>query len=217
MPESKIHRYEGTNGVVTWDAARCIHAAECVRGLPAAFAPKAKPWIVPDAASAGALAATIARCPTGALKFAGRDGTLREPVPATNRAKVNADGPNYLAGDLALIGADDTVEIADTRMALCRCGGSANKPFCDNTHRKNGFAHAGALPASAAAPAGGAAGGPLRITPIEDGPIKCVGALTTHGTDGSSAYAEVTFFCRCGHSGNKPYCDGTHKRIGFTS
>jgi CDGSH-type Zn-finger protein/uncharacterized Fe-S cluster protein YjdI len=218
MPQSKIHRYEGANVVVTWDAARCIHAAECVRGLPAVFDPKAKPWIAPDAAaSAQALAATIAHCPTGALKLADRDGTAREAVPAHNSARVNANGPNYLVGDLALVGPDGMVELADTRMALCRCGDSANKPLCDNSHRKSGFAHAGALPANVAAPDGAALGGPLRITAIVNGPIKCLGALTTHGADGASAYAEATFFCRCGHSGNKPYCDGTHKHIGFKS
>jgi CDGSH-type Zn-finger protein len=34
-------------------------------------------------------------------------------------------------------------------MALCRCGGSANKPFCDGTHRRNGFSSAGRADASA--------------------------------------------------------------------
>ena len=47
---AKIHRYTGTAATITWDAARCIHAAECVRRVPASFDPHAKPWIVPDAA-----------------------------------------------------------------------------------------------------------------------------------------------------------------------
>jgi CDGSH-type Zn-finger protein len=34
---------------------------------------------------------------------------------------------------------DGNVIREDTRLALCRCGGSANKPFCDGTHLKIGF------------------------------------------------------------------------------
>ncbi|MBK6395169.1 MAG: CDGSH iron-sulfur domain-containing protein [Betaproteobacteria bacterium] len=98
--------------------------------------------------------------------------------------------------------------------ALCRCGASRNKPFCDGSHTKAGFVDPGLLPASAA-PASDAAGR-VRVTPLPDGPLKCEGPLTLAATDGRTSTADPTFLCRCGHSGNKPYCDGTHKRIGFT-
>ena len=52
---TKLHRYEGRGGIVTYDVKRCIHAAECVRGLPAVFDSNAKPWINPDGADAAAL------------------------------------------------------------------------------------------------------------------------------------------------------------------
>ena len=212
---TKLHRYEGRGGVVTYDAKRCIHAAECVQGLPAVFDPKATPWVQPGATEADALAAVIHRCPTGALKIERMDGA-DEPVPATNAATVTRDGPTYLRGDLALMAHDDIVALSDSRMALCRCGASQNKPLCDGSHRKVGFQHGGALQA-ADAPPGAVAGGRLTIRARANGPLMLTGPLTVIGTNGRTAYAESTFLCRCGASGNKPYCDGTHKKIGFAA
>lgn len=210
---NKLHRYEGRAGAVTFDAKRCIHAAECVHGLPTVFDPKAKPWIQPGEVEVDALAAVIQRCPSGALKLERKDGAS-EPVPATNTATLTRDGPTYFRGDLALLGRDGTVVLIDTRMAFCRCGASQMKPLCDGSHRKIGFAHAGTLQASEAPP-GAVAGGSLTIRARPDGPLICTGPLVVTGTDGRAAYAETTFLCRCGASGNKPYCDGTHKKIGF--
>lgn len=50
------------------------------------------------------------------------------------------NGPYLLDGARALVRVADgkTFEV-DGRVALCRCGGSSNKPFCDGTHAKNGF------------------------------------------------------------------------------
>lgn len=214
MPEpAKLHRYDGTNATVTWDAQRCIHAAECVRGLPAVFDPKSKPWVRPAATEVDTLAATIYRCPTGALKLERSDG-LREPVPPTNTAVVTRNGPLYLRGNLEIVGPDGTVVLADTRIALCRCGASQNKPLCDGSHRKIGFDDAGVLHAAESSPAE-AGGSRVTIRARPNGPLMCTGRLTVKGTNGLAANADSTFFCRCGGSNNKPYCDGTHKRNGF--
>ena len=59
------------------------------------------------------------------------------------------------------------------------------------------------------------AGGRLAIRARANGPLILTGPLTVVGANGRTAYAETTFLCRCGASGNKPYCDGTHKKIGF--
>ncbi len=66
-------RYAGDAIAVTFEAQRCIHAAECVRRLPAVFERNRRPWILPDAAAAAEVAAVIERCPTGALHYERRD------------------------------------------------------------------------------------------------------------------------------------------------
>jgi uncharacterized Fe-S cluster protein YjdI len=63
---------------ITYDAHRCIHAAECIRGLPAVFDGGRRPWIAPSGASADEIANVIARCPSGALHFKRRDGGSSE-------------------------------------------------------------------------------------------------------------------------------------------
>ncbi|MYX15646.1 hypothetical protein GTY67_20020 [Streptomyces sp. SID8374] len=66
--------YEGRAITVTFEAARCRHAAECVRGLPEVFDTARRPWIRPDAADAGQVAEVVRRCPSGALRYERADG-----------------------------------------------------------------------------------------------------------------------------------------------
>ena len=65
--EKKPRDYEGQEIVVSYELKKCIHAAECVKGLPAVFDVDARPWINPDGAPPEAIEAVIARCPSGAL------------------------------------------------------------------------------------------------------------------------------------------------------
>ncbi|MCW2542533.1 MAG: Zinc finger type superfamily protein, partial [Frankiales bacterium] len=53
---------------VSFDSARCLHAAECARGLPAVFHPKEPPWITPASAPVADVIAVVKRCPSGALQ-----------------------------------------------------------------------------------------------------------------------------------------------------
>ncbi len=53
--------------------------------------------------------------------------------------KVNAGGPLEVKGRFEIkIPGKANLELTDT-IYLCRCGGSANKPYCDGSHRRNGF------------------------------------------------------------------------------
>ncbi len=211
---SKIHEYKGQSVVVTYDAKRCIHAAECVHGLPGVFDPEAKPWIDPDAATADELADVVMRCPTGALKFERLDGGAAETAPAATTIAVAADGPFYVHGEVEVVDSDGAVVTTDARVALCRCGVSENKPFCDGKHAEAGFADSGAIP-NPQLKESDAAAGQVKIALAKDGPLILNGPVTLTGGDDSCSGGRGAL-CRCGASQNKPFCDGAHAKIGFS-
>lgn len=124
---------------VTYDAKRCIHFAECIRRLPQVFDTAKRPWIQPDMAAADAVAETVERCPTGALQYTRHDGGAGEPLPEETTVQVRPNGPLFVRGNLKVTDINGTVLFQSPRAALCRCGQSGNKPFCDNTHRTIGF------------------------------------------------------------------------------
>ena len=140
--------YRGTELDVSFEADLCIHATECVRGLPAVFDRGRRPWILADNARADQVSSVVERCPTGALLYRRLDGHPGEqPATATTITPV-ADGPVAVRGDLVVRREDGTLERLP-RAALCRCGQSQNKPFCDNSHLEAGFQAPGASPAEA--------------------------------------------------------------------
>ncbi|NLI00289.1 MAG: CDGSH iron-sulfur domain-containing protein [Chthonomonadales bacterium] len=58
----------------------------------------------------------------------------------TPKIEVLKDGPYLVTGAVELLDADEQpIEVKTTKIALCRCGRSAEKPFCDGTHRKSGW------------------------------------------------------------------------------
>ena len=66
-----IKDYATRDLIVSYDATRCIHAAECVRGAPNVFDPTARPWIRVENADPDYVAEVVQRCPTGALTARG--------------------------------------------------------------------------------------------------------------------------------------------------
>ncbi|UCG85272.1 MAG: CDGSH iron-sulfur domain-containing protein [Gemmatimonadota bacterium] len=207
-----IHEYESKDIVVRFDPKRCIHAAECVKRMPAVFERDRKPWVDPSQGDADAIAAVVPHCPTGALSFSRKDGGSEEAAPDRNLVRVVADGPIYIHGDIELHTSDGVAK--QTRVALCRCGAAHNKPYCDNSHQDIGFRHDGNFTRQ---PATAELGGPLEVHLRENGPIQLIGNLQLESGDGSHAMlcSGQTWMCRCGHSENKPFCDGAHKRAGF--
>jgi uncharacterized Fe-S cluster protein YjdI/CDGSH-type Zn-finger protein len=142
--KENVRHYASEAIDITYDARRCIHAAECVRGLPEVFDTSRRPWILPGGASADAIAAVIDRCPTGALHYTRRDGGAPEAPPEQATIRPMPGGPLYVRGLIQLRSADGSPIAEDTRLALCRCGQSQNKPYCDNSHVGTRFDDAGA-------------------------------------------------------------------------
>ena len=136
--KKKIRIYEAPELVVEYDVSRCIHAAKCVQGLPQVFDPDQRPWIDPERAPAEDISEVIERCPTGALRFRWRDGGREEQPAPVNTVRVEKNGPLYVKGDLE-IQMPEGKSMKETRAALCRCGHSKNKPFCDGSHKEMGF------------------------------------------------------------------------------
>lgn len=65
----RLQTYETADITVTFDPNVCIHSGVCVRGLPLVFDVKRKHWVRPELAPASAVAAQVARCPSGALQY----------------------------------------------------------------------------------------------------------------------------------------------------
>ncbi len=199
--------YAGTAITITYNARRCIHAAYCVDHLNAVFDPQKHPWIDATSASKEEISEVIHHCPSGALHYIRPDGAT-EPVPTENTVTLWDNGPLQLSGNLEIAGTPET------RATLCRCGDSKNKPFCDNSHRASGFVTTDPTRPESVPLA--VTGGPLKVTPLPNGPLKVDGTCTI-----LNAAHEVIFsgkpgpLCRCGHSNSKPFCDGTHTTIEF--
>ena len=131
--------YQNDQIEVDWAPQYCIHTANCLNAEPEVFDSMRRPWVIVDAATAERVAAAVMKCPTGALHFRRLDAGAQEPVPEETTVETRTNGPLFLRGNLRITNARGDVMREDTRVALCRCGGSANKPFCDGTHRTNGF------------------------------------------------------------------------------
>lgn len=131
--------YRNSQIAVSWEPKLCIHVGNCFRALPDVFQPESRPWLKIDAATADQIAGAVMSCPTGALHFERLDGGPPEPQPEGTTISLRPNGPLAIRGPVRIVGLGNEVIREDTRVVLCRCGHSANKPFCDGTHREVGF------------------------------------------------------------------------------
>ncbi|RVB35313.1 iron-binding protein, partial [Mesorhizobium sp. M7A.F.Ca.CA.001.07.2.1] len=186
---------------VGFSGKRCIHSRNCVLGDPHVFVPNAPgQWIHPEAASVEKIVAIAESCPSGAITYVRKDGGPQEQSPVVNTVRLRENGPLAVHAEIVLDGE------TSYRATLCRCGASENKPFCDGSHNKSGFAATGEPPLKDTL-ALEARNGPLKVTPTTNGPLKLEGNLEiVTGTGHTVDRTQRAFLCRCGHSANKPFC-----------
>ncbi len=206
-----VETVRGQKATIHFEARKCIHSRHCVLDRPDVFLPNVEgAWIHPDRATPDEIAALAANCPSGAIRFERHDGGVAEAAPLVNQVRVRENGPLAFHAPLRIDGHD-----AGLRATLCRCGASANKPFCDGSHTAAGFTATGE-PATRESQALAARSGPLEISPRPDGPLQVKGAHEiVSGTGRTLNRTSESYLCRCGASANKPYCDGAHRKVGF--
>jgi uncharacterized Fe-S cluster protein YjdI len=135
-----------TNGEVTivWKPTECIHSRICwshATGLPEVFNPTERPWIKPEAASTERIIEQVKKCPSGALSFY-MNSEVEEvgQVHAETLVEVASNGPLLVYGNVSVKdSAGNETHRTNKVTAFCRCGHSANKPYCDGSHIKAGF------------------------------------------------------------------------------
>lgn len=152
----KTHKYSNKDITVVWKPDTCIHSTLCWKGLIEVFNPRERPWIKMDKADTEKIIAQVSKCPSGALSYYWNEGPGEEAPDAQEAEKnkiqgsspvtkpvikieVTANGPYLLNTECVIIHSDGREEIKPGQVALCRCGGSGTKPFCDGSHKKRGF------------------------------------------------------------------------------
>jgi CDGSH-type Zn-finger protein/uncharacterized Fe-S cluster protein YjdI len=208
-----VDEIEGKDLTLLFDSRKCIHSRFCVTWAPTVFLANVQgPWIHPDAMEVERLVEIAHVCPSGAIRYRRKDGKADEAAPLVNLVTIRENGPYAVRADMQLNGQRGVF-----RATLCRCGASKHKPFCDGSHNEVKFAASGE-PASGQTDMLAARDGTLAVDPETDGPLRVRGNLEIiSGTGRVVARVAQARLCRCGGSGNKPFCDGTHARIGFRS
>ena len=140
-----------------------------------------------------------------------------KPVYSGNSIMVRPNGPLICKGDteITLQNADEELILKDKEFALCRCGLSNNKPFCDGTHKVKNIPASQSFSDSREENISNIEEN-LTITVKQNAMYSVKGAFTLFSRDGASQTTRTkAALCRCGQSENKPFCDMSHKKCGF--
>ena len=137
----KIDKYRGKHLTITDNRGLCAHAGICTSELSKVWRSGAEPWINPDGASVKEIINIIRRCPSGALGYIDDKGNVHTSLPRAGapQIRIDRDGPYHLRGAVAFKDITPPRGASENHFALCRCGASKNKPFCDGSHWYAGF------------------------------------------------------------------------------
>ena len=140
---------EFSNGEVTvfWKSELCIHSANCLIGLPNVFSTKKKPWINVHASNSKEIMKIIDTCPSRALTYlksskfvTSKPRAIVKKKSKFARVQILKNGPVLITGNFIVRDQKKKKILIENEVAaLCRCGGSKKKPFCDGSHQTIGF------------------------------------------------------------------------------
>ena len=133
--------YSKDDVTVYWDSDKCIHSGNCVNSLKDVFNPQNRPWINMQGAPTEEIIRVVKNCPSGALSYKMSNEMNEEKKIGGEELtiKVNKGGPYLIMGNVKIIDKDGTETIKEGTVALCRCGESQNKPYCDGSHKNREF------------------------------------------------------------------------------
>ncbi|MBB6459529.1 (4Fe-4S)-binding protein [Flammeovirga kamogawensis] len=134
-----IKTYSNNDIEIVWQPNKCIHSTKCFQALPSVFDPTKRPWVSINAAPTADIILTVKNCPSGALSLKTEDKDDAPEIENDIQVTVLKDGPILIKGSITLTAKGNSESLGNKQIALCRCGHSANKPYCDGQHAKNGF------------------------------------------------------------------------------
>jgi uncharacterized Fe-S cluster protein YjdI len=140
----KTFKYSNGEVTVVWKPEVCIHSAICVKGLPAVFNAGRQPWIDMSQSDTTTIIEQVRKCPSGAISYAMNETSADTTKPVAEAATITnieimKNGPILIKNECHIKHSDGREEVKQGKTALCRCGASSNKPYCDGTHGKVGF------------------------------------------------------------------------------
>ena len=137
-----------TNGEVTvvWKPDTCIHSRICWTELREVFDPAKRPWVNIEGSTTERIIEQVRKCPSGALSYfmnnettADTPATIVSEVAEIVNIQIKPNGPILINTDYHITYSNGEVEIKKGKTNLCRCGASANKPYCDGSHKTIDF------------------------------------------------------------------------------
>jgi uncharacterized Fe-S cluster protein YjdI len=143
MEKEITKKYSNGEITIVWKPAMCIHSTICWKqstGLPDVFNPRERPWIKMEGGLTKQIEEQVKKCPSGALSFYYNDKAADESNINTDaKIEVMSDGPLLVYGNITIKDSQGVETKKYQVTALCRCGQSQNKPYCDGSHITSEF------------------------------------------------------------------------------
>ncbi len=131
-------KYSNEEITVIWRPSLCIHSKKCWTNLSSVFKPREKPWITLEGTDTEIIMKQIDQCPSAALSYR-LNKQIMSAAHSENKIEIAPNGPILVHGTIEITHSNGKKETKEKVTALCRCGASGNKPFCDGSHRKIDF------------------------------------------------------------------------------